>query len=137
MAAAKRRSVPPPPTALNPIAAAVPETDRPRVHGQLPITCPRLRRKPMAALLHLTYPISCSPEMPTGAPSRRCCRNLAERARRRFQRQLREARLPAGKTLDSFDFTVVPLLSKAHVTASDPPAAAQGSQGSAGQRPVT
>ena len=42
---------------------------------------------------------------------------LAERSRRRFQRQLREARLPAGKTLDSFDFTVVPLLSKAHVTA--------------------
>ena len=42
---------------------------------------------------------------------------IADRARRRFQRRLGEARLPSGKTLDSFDFTVVPLLSKAHVVA--------------------
>ena len=42
---------------------------------------------------------------------------LAERARRRFQRHLRAARLPAAKTLDSFDFSVVPQLSKAHVSA--------------------
>ena len=42
---------------------------------------------------------------------------IADRARRRFQRRLREARLPTGKTLDSFDFSVVPTLSKAHVIA--------------------
>ena len=42
---------------------------------------------------------------------------LAERSRRRFLRQLREARLPTAKTLDSFDFSAVPLLSKAHVMA--------------------
>ena len=32
---------------------------------------------------------------------------IADRARRRFQRRLGEARLPSGKTLDSFDFSVV------------------------------
>jgi len=42
---------------------------------------------------------------------------LAERARRRIQRHLQEARLPPGKTLDSFDFAVVPTLSRAHVLA--------------------
>ena len=42
---------------------------------------------------------------------------IADRARRRFQRRLGEARLPTGKTLDSFDFSVVPTLSKAHVMA--------------------
>ena len=42
---------------------------------------------------------------------------LAARSQRRMERHLEEARLPPGKTLDSFDFNVVPLLSKAHVTA--------------------
>ena len=42
---------------------------------------------------------------------------LAERAHRRIQRHLDEARLPPGKTLDSFDFNAVPMLSKAQVTA--------------------
>ena len=42
---------------------------------------------------------------------------IADRARRRFQRRLREARLPTGKTLELFDFSVVPTLSKAHVMA--------------------
>ena len=42
---------------------------------------------------------------------------IADRARRRFLRRLGEARLPSGKTLDSFDFSVVPTLSKAHVMA--------------------
>jgi len=42
---------------------------------------------------------------------------LAERAQRRIQRHLMEARLPPGKTLDSFDFTSVPMVSHAHVTA--------------------
>ena len=42
---------------------------------------------------------------------------LAERDQRRIQRHLLEARLPPGKTLDSFDFTAVPMLSRAHVVA--------------------
>lgn len=42
---------------------------------------------------------------------------LAEREQRRIQRHLAEARLPAGKTLDGFDFTLVPSLSKAHLVA--------------------
>ena len=42
---------------------------------------------------------------------------LADRARRRIQRHLVEARLPAGKTLDSFDFAAIPMVSRAHVTA--------------------
>jgi DNA replication protein DnaC len=42
---------------------------------------------------------------------------LAERDRRRIERHLAEARLPPGKTLDSFDFEVVPMLSKAQVMA--------------------
>jgi len=42
---------------------------------------------------------------------------LAERATRRMARHLNEARLPAGKTLENFDFTAVPMLSKAKITA--------------------
>ena len=41
----------------------------------------------------------------------------AERARRRIERHLEEARLPPGKTLDTFDFDAVPMVSKAHVMA--------------------
>jgi len=42
---------------------------------------------------------------------------LAERDRRRIERHLAEARLPPGKTLDSFDFDAVPMISKAQVMA--------------------
>ena len=42
---------------------------------------------------------------------------LAERERRRIERHLAEARLPVGKTFDSFDFEVVPMVSKAQVMA--------------------
>jgi len=42
---------------------------------------------------------------------------IAERGRRRIERHLVEARLPAGKTLDTFDFEAVPMISKAQVTA--------------------
>jgi hypothetical protein len=38
---------------------------------------------------------------------------IAERGRRRIVRHLAEADLPPGKTLDNFDFSVVPMLSKA------------------------
>ena len=40
---------------------------------------------------------------------------LAERDRRRIERHLAQARLLPGKTLETFDFTAVPMLSKAHV----------------------
>jgi DNA replication protein DnaC len=42
---------------------------------------------------------------------------IAERARRRIERHLAEARLPPGKTLDAFDFDAVPMISKAQVMA--------------------
>lgn len=42
---------------------------------------------------------------------------VAERSRRRIERHLGEARLLPGKTLDSFDFNAVPMISKAHVMA--------------------
>ena len=42
---------------------------------------------------------------------------LAERDRRRTERHLAEARLPPGKTLDTFDFDAVPMVSKAQVMA--------------------
>jgi DNA replication protein DnaC len=42
---------------------------------------------------------------------------IAERDRRRIERHLVEARLLPGKTLDSFAFEVVPMISKAHVMA--------------------
>ena len=42
---------------------------------------------------------------------------VAERANRRTARHLLEARLPAGKTLDTFDFAAAPMISRARVTA--------------------
>ncbi|MGH8227043.1 MAG: IS21-like element helper ATPase IstB [Steroidobacteraceae bacterium] len=42
---------------------------------------------------------------------------LAERAQRRVQRHLLEARLPPGKTLEVFDFSAVPMVNKAQITA--------------------
>nr|WP_319799898.1 IS21-like element helper ATPase IstB [Mesorhizobium sp. PAMC28654] len=42
---------------------------------------------------------------------------LAERAHRRIERHLTEAHLPPGKTLDSFAFDAVPMVSKAQVMA--------------------
>jgi DNA replication protein DnaC len=42
---------------------------------------------------------------------------MAERSRRRIERHLAEARLPPGKTLDTFDFEAVPVVSKAQIMA--------------------
>jgi DNA replication protein DnaC len=42
---------------------------------------------------------------------------LAERGRRRIERHLAEARLLPGKTLDTFEFDTVPMISKAQVMA--------------------
>ena len=42
---------------------------------------------------------------------------IAERARRRIERHLAEARLPPDKTMDNFDFVHVPMLRRARVAA--------------------
>ena len=42
---------------------------------------------------------------------------VADRSRRRIERHLADARLPVGKTFDSFDFNAVPVVSKAQVMA--------------------
>jgi DNA replication protein DnaC len=42
---------------------------------------------------------------------------IAQRGRRRIERHLAEARLPSGKTLNTFDFEAVPMISKAQVMA--------------------
>jgi DNA replication protein DnaC len=42
---------------------------------------------------------------------------IAERTRRRTGRHLEEARLPPGKSIDSFDFEAVPMVSKARIMA--------------------
>ena len=42
---------------------------------------------------------------------------IADRGRRRIERHLASARLPAGKTFDTFDFNAVPRVSKAQVIA--------------------
>jgi DNA replication protein DnaC len=40
---------------------------------------------------------------------------VTERARRRIERHLTDARLPVGKTLDTFDFNAVPAITKVQV----------------------
>ena len=40
---------------------------------------------------------------------------VTDRERRRFERHRAEAKLPPGKTLDNFDFTLVPAVAKARV----------------------
>jgi DNA replication protein DnaC len=42
---------------------------------------------------------------------------MADRGRRRIERHLAEARLPVGKTLEAFEFEIVPMISKAQVMA--------------------
>lgn len=42
---------------------------------------------------------------------------IADRGRRRIERHLAEARLPAGKTIATFDFANVPMVSKAQINA--------------------
>jgi DNA replication protein DnaC len=42
---------------------------------------------------------------------------MADRARRRIARHLADANLPEGKTIDSFEFELVPMVSKAQVMA--------------------
>jgi len=42
---------------------------------------------------------------------------IAERDRRRIERHLADARLLPGKSIDSFDFNAVPMVSRAHIMA--------------------
>jgi len=59
---------------------------------------------------------------------------LAERSRRRIERHLTEARLPPGKTLDAFDFDVVPPSGKQSPGLFPSPRALQGPGYGAGRR---
>ena len=68
------------------------------------------------------WPDFCAMADKEGWPANRllaalCELELSEREQRRVQRHLTAARLPMGKTLDRFDFLVVPTLSKAQVNA--------------------
>ncbi|MEA3642738.1 MAG: IS21-like element helper ATPase IstB [Lamprobacter sp.] len=42
---------------------------------------------------------------------------VADRSQRRIARHMEQAKLPAGKHLDSFDFSAVPMISRAHLQA--------------------
>src|SRR5271165_2337584 len=95
------------------------------MHRDLPR--PSLRATPKAlrygrgSLLCMTWISSRPPPMRGHDWTRKGGRNWkrfdTERAQRRIQRHLLEARLPPGKTLGSFDFATVPMVSHAHVTA--------------------
>ncbi len=68
------------------------------------------------------WPALCARSDKEGWPATRFLATLAQheiaqRDRRRIERHLADARLPPGKTLDTFDFTAAPMLSKAHVMA--------------------
>ncbi len=86
--------------------------------AKLPMLLTALRLPTVARL----WPEFCARADKEGWPAARllaalCELELAEREQRRIQRHLAEARLPPGKTLDAFDFTLVPSLSKAHLMA--------------------
>lgn len=86
--------------------------------AKLPILLTALRLPTVARL----WPEFCARADKEGWPAARLLAalaelELAEREQRRIQRHLAEARLPAGKTLEGFDFTLVPSLSKAHLMA--------------------
>jgi len=94
--------------------SATPETDAVRVN-----LCLSELRLPDAKLAWTALAARADKE---GWPAARLLaalgeQELAERNRRRFERHLDEARLPPGKTLDAFDFTAVPTLSKAQLHA--------------------
>jgi DNA replication protein DnaC len=77
--------------------------------AQLPMLLGTLRLPTIARL----WPDFCSRADKEGWPASRLLAalaelELAEREQRRIQRHLTEARLPPGKTLDAFDFSLVP-----------------------------
>jgi len=87
-------------------------------HARLLLLLTELRLPTMKAL----YPDFTAQADKEGWPAARLLAALtehevAERARRRIERHLAEARLPVGKTLENFDFKTVPMVSKAQVNA--------------------
>jgi DNA replication protein DnaC len=93
-------------------------TQTPIDHARLTLLLTELRLPTMKAL----YPDFTAQADKEGWPAARLLATLtehevAERARRRIERHLAEARLPPGKTLENFDFKAVPMVSKAQVNA--------------------
>jgi len=87
-------------------------------HARLSLLLTELRLPTIKSL----YPRFTEQADKEGWPSARLLATLtehevAERAQRRIARHLADARLPPGKTLDNFDFNVVPMVSKAQVNA--------------------
>lgn len=87
-------------------------------HARLALLLTELRLPTLKAL----YPEFTTRADKEGWPSARLLATLTEhevanRARRRIERHLLEARLPPGKTLENFDFKAVPMVSKAQVNA--------------------
>jgi DNA replication protein DnaC len=87
-------------------------------HARLTLLLTELRLPTMKSL----YPDFTAQADKEGWPSARLLATLtehevAERARRRIERHLAEARLLPGKRLDNFDFKAVPMISKAQVNA--------------------
>jgi DNA replication protein DnaC len=86
--------------------------------AKLPMLLTALRLPTFARL----WPEFCERADTEGWPAERllaalCELELSEREQRRIQRHLVAARLTPGKTLDSFDFSVVPTVSQAKVRA--------------------
>ena len=86
--------------------------------AKLPMLLTALRLPSFARL----WPEFCERADKEGWPAERllaalCELELSEREQRRIQRHLVAARLTPGKTLDTFDFSVVPSVSKAKVSA--------------------
>ncbi len=84
----------------------------------LPMLLTALRLPTFARL----WPEFCARANKEGWPAERllaalCELELSEREQRRIQRHLAEAKLLPGKTLDSFDFAVVPTVTQARVRA--------------------
>ena len=87
-------------------------------HARLALILTELRLPTIKSL----YPAFTSRADQEGWPAARLLAALtehevADRAQRRIERHLGEARLPPGKTLENFDFNVVPMISKAQVHA--------------------
>lgn len=86
--------------------------------AKLPTLLNALRLPTFARL----WPQFCDRADKEGWPAERllaalCELELSEREQRRIQRHLAAARLPHGKTLDTFDFSIVPTVSQARVRA--------------------
>ncbi len=86
--------------------------------AKLPILLSNLRLPTIACF----WPEFCIKADKEGWPAERLLAalfelELSERDQRRIQRHLAAAKLPQGKTLDSFDFSVVPTVSKARINA--------------------